>query len=256
MNLRDNEEQYSAPARPKLTGVLSVSVALHLLIGFLLFREYQTERESVATPPAPIQAKLVFVDLPPIPTQAPESEPIPSEIVEPTTPDMDTQPDIDTRAEVPAEQSQPIEPPATAATQNQQREDLPPIVAQPKTAEENPINLRSLAKQHLQGIEAQRQQDFVAGQAGAFRQQQISPELRGEPVDPFITEDEKLLESMQVNVDCSSSAAKTVAVLSMFTGGALRCTDGPSVTPYIQNRLNKGVAIDKESHSALDSQTK
>lgn len=45
-----------------------------------------------------------------------------------------------------------------------------------------------------------------------------------------------------VNVDCSSSATKTLSVISRFTGGRVTCSDrGNGFDTFIDARLNKGV---------------
>lgn len=97
----------------------------------------------------------------------------------------------------------------------------------------------SMARRHLNSFQ-QQQQNKVAEQASRYYQQhKNSPVIDNEVLDPFITEDERLRDSLKVRADCSSAGKQTTAVLLGFLGAQIDCSKPPPINGFIQDRINK-----------------
>lgn len=97
----------------------------------------------------------------------------------------------------------------------------------------------SMARRHLNSFN-QQQQNRLAEQASRnYQQHKNSPIIDAEVKDPFMTEDEKLRDSLKVRADCSSTSKQTTAVLLGFMGAQIDCSKPPPISGFIQNRINK-----------------
>jgi hypothetical protein len=98
---------------------------------------------------------------------------------------------------------------------------------------------KSMARRHLNSFQ-QQQQYRVAEQASRYYQQhKNSPVINAEVKNPFMTEGEKLRDTLKVRADCSSASKKTAAVLLSILGGQIDCSKPPPISSFIQNRINK-----------------
>lgn len=106
----------------------------------------------------------------------------------------------------------------------------------------------SMARRHLKSFQ-QQQQNRLAKQASRYYQQRKnSPVIDDEVKNPFMTEDEKLRDTLKVRTDCSSTSKKTAAVLLTMLGGQIDCSKPPSIDGFIQNRMNKKSILPRQYH--------
>lgn len=98
----------------------------------------------------------------------------------------------------------------------------------------------NMARRHLNSFQ-QKQRNRIAEQASRYYQQhKNSPVINDEVKNPFMTEDEKLMKTIKVRVDCSSMAKKLVVSAAKMTGGRnIKCSTPPPITSFIQDRINK-----------------
>lgn len=97
----------------------------------------------------------------------------------------------------------------------------------------------SMARRHLNSFQ-QQQQNKVAEQASRYYQKQKnSPEINTVLQNPFMSEDEKIMDSLKVRADCSSASKQTTAVLLGFLGAQIDCSKPPPISNFIQDRINK-----------------
>jgi hypothetical protein len=98
----------------------------------------------------------------------------------------------------------------------------------------------NMARRHLNSFQ-QKQRNRIAEQASRyFQQHKNSPVINDEVKNPFMTEDEKLMKTIKVRVDCSSMAKKLVVSAAKMTGGRnIKCSTPPPITSFIQDRINK-----------------
>jgi hypothetical protein len=183
----------------------------------------------------PIQARLVIAPMinpPEPPIEAEESrEVVPKEIV---------------AAEIPVVEEQPVNSKASAQPADQQVETLPPVhtlppkqVLQKNYSVIDYSNAPDVAQQQLSGLNQSKLHAMAQQAAREYQQQKNAPILELKPADPFVTEDEKLRKSVQVNVNCDGYTNTAASMLSGLFGGTLKCTKGPKVDAFIRNRLNK-----------------
>ena len=183
----------------------------------------------------PIQARLVFTSIinpPEPPIEAEESrEVVPKEIV---------------AAEIPAVEEPPVNTEASVQSADQQVEALPPVhppppkpMLQKNYSAIDYSNAPDVARQQISGLNQSKLQAMAHQAAREYQQQKNAPILELKPADPFVTEDEKLRKSVQVNVNCDGYTNTAASMLSGLFGGTLKCTKGPKVDAFIQNRLNK-----------------
>lgn len=233
-----------AKRKQSIGAVLLISAAAHCLIGAVLVLQGPMTTTPVMT--TPITAKLVFShraavqDDPAVEATVPlhnDSDAIKAEpkvLLPPTLPAE--------RSAAPASPQTPL--PGSIPALHGTQVGLQPAAQQPNkqnahdTAKPS-LDIRSLAQRHMQGIQQQQDQRFIQGQSEAFRQQRVSPDLNLAHQQAFMSEDEKFLQQRTISVDCDNSAAKTLSILSKLVGGTLKCSQPPSVAPFIQRRLNK-----------------
>lgn len=106
-----------------------------------------------------------------------------------------------------------------------------------------------MAKCHLNSFHQQKQNRIAEQASRYYQQHKNSPVIDDEAKDSFMTEDEKLMKSIEVTVDCSSLLKKlAVGAANTFRGiGAaranggtdLKCSKPPPIRDFIQNRINK-----------------
>lgn len=242
-----NQEVKSSSLLP----IIGVSLFGHLVLGAWLLHSpvgIKTELESIEKPP--IKAKLVFVDLTEpivLPNENTEmaepSEPLP--IIEPSD-DIDVSPLDEAPAIVQNENNEP--------TLADRRDNLPALELPQNGVTEPPETSisgqqsggtisRDLARKHLQNYQSQAINRLSSQQAKRHQQAKNSPDLQIPQFDPFTTEDEKFHAALDVRVDCSSTLNKTLSVLSGITGGALKCSKGADLTPFIKKHLDKDLAV-------------
>lgn len=228
---------------------LLLSVFAHLIVLYIVAQSviFPLASDSPAKKPDVIQARLVF-DFPP---QAPE---IPVEIMEPeksqpVEPEEDlavVETPADTKVEPVAEPEPEVQPKREEAIpeepeQNKIANQVPPTEQTNEATPSSDISApaTSMARRHLNSFQ-QQQQNKVAEQASRYYQQhKNSPVIDDEVKNPFMTEDEKIRDSLRVRADCSSASKKTTAVILGFLGGQIDCSKPPSIDHFIQDRINK-----------------
>lgn len=71
-----------------------------------------------------------------------------------------------------------------------------------------------------------------------YNYNQQHPEIKTTPFQT-LTEDEKFRKSITTQIDCRNAVNKTIGLLSGITGGTLKCSKLPSLTPYIEKHTQK-----------------
>jgi hypothetical protein len=232
----------------KKNSFLLLSILLHLIVLFVIAQSvmFPAESDSTATKPNVIQATLFF-ELPTpvaeIPIEEPQEEP---QFIEPETPPV-TKPVTDNKIESVLEPEN-ISPPNLTTTPEKEAQEQPEAKEESRSIDKSvaPIpssEIRapatSMARRHLSSFH-QQQRNKVAEQASRrYQQQKNSPIIDAEVKNPFMSEDEKIMDNMKVRVDCSSGGKKTAAVLLSFMGGQVDCSTPPSINGFIQDRINK-----------------
>lgn len=215
---------------------------------------FPSESDSTSTKPDVIQATLIF-DLPLPPVETPveiieEEKPQPVKpkeeppvIVAP--PENQTKPILEPEVQVPPTSPQLITPvPKREEEKTEEPEQSGEIMIMDKktiqtTDSKISAPASSMAKRHLKSFQ-QQQRNMVAEQASRYYQQhKNSPVIDAEVKNPFMTEDEKLRDSLKVRADCSSTSKKTTAVILGFLGAQIDCSKPPPINSFIQKRINK-----------------
>lgn len=232
---------------------LLLSGFAHLIVLYIVAQSvmFPSASDLPAKKPDVIQARLVF-DFPPptpeIPVEIMEqekSQPVESEedlvVVETPAetkvePVAEPEPEPEPEVQPKREEAIPEEP-----EQNEKANEVPPReqanLASPSPDISAPAT--SMARRHLNSFQ-QQQQNKVAEQASRYYQQhKNSPVIDDEVKNPFMTEDEKMRDSLKVRADCSSASKKTTAVILGFLGGQIDCSTPPSIDHFIQDRINK-----------------
>lgn len=226
---------------------LFLSVFAHLIVLYIVAQSvmFPSESDSPTEKIEVIQATLIF-DFPPPPPEIPEEiieeeKPQPIELEE-DLPVVEKPADsqIETIAE-PEVQPKREEVIPEEPEQIEISNEVPPTeqtnVPTPSTEISAPAT--SMARRHLNSFQ-QQQQNNVAEQASRYYQQhKNSPVIDNEVEDPFMTEDERIIDSLRVRADCSSASKQTTAVLLGFLGAQIDCSKPPPISGFIQNRINK-----------------
>lgn len=169
--------------------------------------------------------KIVEAEVPP--PAAPEPEPVietPQAEVEPAT-----KPEQSETTNVPAVETAPVKNDSTKAT-----------ISKPVT---------SMARRHLGNFHQQQHQRMAEQASRNYQESKNSPFINTEEKDPFMTEDEKLQESLKVRADCGGATKGTAALLLGYLGGNIECTSPPAIDGYIQKRLNKTQDLPRQPDS-------
>lgn len=242
---------------------LFLSVFLHLIVLYVVAQSvmFPSESDSPKKKPDVIQATLIFeLPLPVVETpvevieqekpQAVEpEEPIP---VEETPEDSQIEPIAEPKVQAIPIPAQPEEPlPKTEEDKPEEPMQNNEILIMDKnntakSSSEMRSPVTSMAKRHLSNFQ-QQQRNKVAEQASRYYQQhKNSPVLDNEVENPFMSEDEKLRDTLKVRADCSSAGKKTTAVLLGFFGGQIDCSKPPPINSFIQDRINKKSQLPKQ----------
>jgi len=224
-------------------GIFIAVLLAHVGLFFLIQVSFQARHkatETVVSDVQPINATLVFFEAPPKETE--QSEQTPAEAEQELTEDIElvetepatTQPEI---AEVERPEAS-IEPSDTA-----QKPALPEnanvVVADDTSPARATIDINALTSNALSSIQSNALNEVALEEV---RARQAAKNTIRRPIieESNLTEEEKLIESITVNVDCSSTAGKWASILSGFTGGTFRCSPNPEINSFIQKRLPGG----------------
>jgi hypothetical protein len=234
-----------------------ISVFLHLIVIYVVAQSVMFP--SVSNAPQKkseiIQATVIF-DFP-LKTQEPPVEiseeekpqpvepeevipvvetPVDSQIEPITEPSLQTIP-ISPQTQMPVSKRE-----AEILEEPEQNDDIKIIEKQSTPTPSSDVHTAatSMARRHLNSFQ-QQQRNKVAEQASRYYQQhKNSPVINAEVKDPFMTEGEKLRDTLKVRADCSSASKQTAAALLGLFGGQIDCSTPPPISGFIQDRINKG----------------
>jgi hypothetical protein len=204
------------------------------------------ESDAPVKKPNIIQATLLF-DLPTPPPKVPIEE-VKEEEPQPIEPEQlpVTEPPADNPI---APISEPVVIPPPQVLPAKREEVLQEKPEQIKEIKASILNSEirapatSMARRHLSSFQ-QQQQNKMAQQASRYYQQnKNSPIINEEVKNPFMTEDEKIRDSLKVRADCSSTGKQTAAVLLSFLGAQVDCSKPPPISSFIQDRINKNAHL-------------
>lgn len=215
---------------------------MHLFVLFLFDHSFSISVDNKEQDTPQITARLVFA--PELIQEEPEkleqqqieevAEEPQLELTEPQNPEQ-----IADIADI-VQESELSEPPIDVLPETQQQ--LPPIentdIGQ-RRADLPPISSKEMLRKHLSSINSQHTQQMAENAATEYRRKRISPSFPAANVDPFQTEEEKLLEDAVVEVDCSSTVNKSVMAVAGLLGGMMKCSKPPPFQSFIDKRLNK-----------------
>lgn len=244
-------EPIELPARPtplvkkRQTSLilLSLSLLVHLAIFFALSlgNDVSVSSDKVNEP---ISAILVF------PTVVPQSEPEPNvEQLVPPTEDSDVQTQaIDKAPSEPEVLNSPESPPAqpAEAIASPPSPEILTTDSENATTQLSQKQLNLSTKQALQQF-MQSHQDRAINEDGAraakeHRRLKTSPDL---PERDLVQEERKRTTLQPTKVNCDSGAAKTLAVISSFTGGRVQCNKrNDGLDKFIKKHVNKESDVD------------
>jgi hypothetical protein len=252
----------------KKNSFLVISITIHLIVVYLAAQSivFPSVPDSPQKQPNIIQATLIF-ELPPLVpvVSAEKTDEAPPQVVEPkeVPPDTETpaetqiepnaEPEVQTVLISPIPQLLPSKSKEDVSEEPEKNNDNDEITISEQTIKPTPSSdarstATSMARRHLSNFQ-QQQQNRVAEQASNYYQQhKNSPIIDGEIKNPFMTEDEKLMRDNQVRIDCSSIINKVLTGAAGLMGGQkLRCSKGPPINGFIQDRINKGSLLPKQS---------
>ncbi|MEP2651266.1 MAG: hypothetical protein ABJH06_04655, partial [Paraglaciecola sp.] len=147
-------------------------------------------------------------------------------------------PEPETVIETPQAEVEPATKPEKSETTNVPTAETAPVKNDStKATISKPVT--SMARRHLGSFQQQQHQRMAEQASRNYQESKNSPFINTEEKDPFMTEDEKLQESLKVRADCGGTTKKTTAVLLGFLGGNIECSKPPPINNYIQKRLNK-----------------
>ena len=243
----------------KKNSFLFISVLLHLIVMYVV-------AQSVMFPSVPdsppkkldiIQATLIFdmpLLIPEIPVEDIKQETLqPIELdeeptVTETPPDTQiepiSEPEVQTTLSTPQPQAVPTKD-EEKVQEPENNDDTNEIILTEQTIDPTPspeirAPATNMARRDLSSFQ-QQQQNRVAEQASRnYQQRKNSPVINNKVKNPFMTEDDKLRDSLKVRADCSSTSKKTAAVLLGFLGGTIDCSKPPPISGFIKDRINKG----------------
>jgi hypothetical protein len=234
-----------------------ISVFLHLIVIYVVAQSVMFPSVSDAPHKKSkiIQATVIFDSLPK--TQEPAVETSEEEKPQPVEPEENI-PVVETPVDIqmepitePALQTIPISPQtqvpvskreAEILEEPEQDDDINIIEKQSTSTHSSDIHTAatSMARRHLNSFQ-QQQRNRVAEQASRYYQQhKNSPVINAEVRDPFMTEGEKLRDTLKMRADCSSTSKQTAAALLGLFGGQIDCSQPPPISGFIQDRINKG----------------
>jgi hypothetical protein len=238
---------------------LVISVLFHLIVIYVVAQSvmFPSVPDSPVKKPDIIQATLIF-ELPPLLQKVPvaviaDEEP---QAIEPEEDLAVVEAPEDSQIEPIAEpvvQAPPLSP-QRQEPEPEQEEELPEESEQNNDVNENITNDKNtaatatseirapatnMARRHLNSFQQQQQAKVAAQASRNYQQRKNSPVIDNEVKNPFMTEDEKLRDSLKVRADCSSTSKQTTAVLLGFLGAQIDCSKPPAISGFIQDRINK-----------------
>jgi hypothetical protein len=256
---------------------LLLSVFIHLIVMYVVARSvmFTSKPDSPQKEHNIIQATLLF-DLPSpppktlveVPVEVPKVESSEPEPVEPEEELTIEEKPVDNQIDpisVPEahpitlprkleEELEEVQEEVQEASEQNNEENVITIIEKniaATTSSEMRTPATNMARRHLSSFQ-QQQRNQLAKQASKYYQQhKNSPVINSEVKDPFMTEDEKLIGSLRVRVDCSSTSKKTTAVLLSFLGGQIDCSRPPPISGFIQNRMNKGSSLSGQNQQEV-----
>lgn len=229
-------------ARPHLIGFVVLSLLLHVVLLWWFKPSSGTpERARAESSHKPIQARLVFAPArveqmaePEDVLQQPEPKP------EPSPPPQKTiaLPDTARPAPEPKPEPAPETLPAVVETNSEPQSTTSEAQPAPTT------DIRSaadMARQHLQQFQLSKQNDLAEQAARDHRRQLTSPVIPRPTPEPYMTEDEKFLDSVKIKANCDKTGAGATAMIAGLLGGTIECNRPSDFQPFIKRRLNKGI---------------
>ncbi len=258
-----------APTVLKKNRFLIFSLLAHVILIFIIARSamFSSPPPVNITEVQPIQARIIF-DIAPdaIVEEPPIDEPLPVSAEKPSV-NADSQLKVNSRdvekiveAEVPPPSAPKPEPvietpqaevePATKPEKNETT-NVPAAETAPvkndstKATISKPVT--SMARRHLGNFQQQQHQRMAEQASRNYQESKNSPFINTEEKDPFMTEDEKLQESLKVRADCGGATKGTAALILGFMGGNIECSKPPPIDGYIQKRLNKTQDLPRHS---------
>lgn len=253
--------------KKRSVGSWLVSLCVHAgLLAALIFSIHPNPRmtDNTASPVA-IDSYLVFAPKPQLREpqkqepqnkikQTPDTQP--TATVKPIEIEVDQQVqdahDISAQLSEPApEQPAPL-PPTTAPLEPQTAPNAEPITTEPATPSSvSKNNTKSPSYSSLsshQALEAARR--YIGQQnndaLNALSEQEVRqynynqqhPKIETTPFQT-LTEDEKFRKRITSQIDCRNTLNKTIGLLSGITGGTLKCSELPSLSPFIEKHVSK-----------------
>jgi hypothetical protein len=221
--------------------IIATSLGLHLLLlyGLIQSHSFKAAKEDKFQPdrPLPIQARLVFSPINSPNESIKEVEPL-RDIVKNKmlVPELATLEEQVVNTQIP-----------TLAVKDE-AESTSPVNDLPTPELETPAaniygNVPDLARQQLSGLNQTKLQELALQAASDYQKQKNAPKLDLKRVNPFVTEEQKLRDSVQVKVNCDGNTNKVAAVISGLFGGTLKCSKPPGIKSFIKNRLNKAYLL-------------
>ncbi|MFT5677151.1 MAG: hypothetical protein ACI808_003103 [Paraglaciecola sp.] len=219
----------------KLPIIVALSLGLHFLLLYTLVQSHSFKATNEDKIPIdrslPIQARLVFTPIMSPNESRKETEILTTVVKKEIIPPLEEQVESSEMPAPKADEETATTPPVKAIPTQQPVQKTPSAIVYG--------NAPDMARQQLSGLNKTKLQELAQQAAREYQQQKNSPELNLKRVDPFVTEDQKLRDKVQVRVNCSGNTNKVAIVLSGFMGGTLKCSKGPNIDSFIQNRLNK-----------------
>ena len=238
-------EYYSAQPSPWLATV-SISIVLHLLLFALISHYGGSKVKSTKLPNPVIVATLMYPAN--ITKQASETT---VETIEEIKDSLASVKDVETGLSEPlkplVEEALTAEPDTVVASKELALQTEVPalskIISTPEPKDMASISanysLLGSGSSYMQSLEEAKKQQLAAQASRAYQKARISPEIKAPEVDPFISEDEKLIKASVIKTDCSSSLNLTLRLVAGFAGGLIQCSELPEIDSFIQARLQQ-----------------
>ncbi|MFT2091774.1 hypothetical protein [Paraglaciecola sp. 2405UD69-4] len=248
---------------------LVFSILAHAILIYIIAQPAMFSSRPKPKPPEtlPIQARIIF-DVAPVSVveKPPVEEPLPVSAEKPSV-DVNAQLVVDSKdvekiieAEVPppaAPEPEPIldtpsveaAPPTKPEKAETTNEPAPETAETQSQSSQAVVNspVTSMARRHLGSFQQQQHQRMAEQASRQFQESKNAPFINTKEKDPFMTEDEKLQESLKVRADCGGTTKATAALLLGYMGGNIECTQPPEIDGFIQKRLNKTQDLPRQS---------
>lgn len=239
---RPNDRQ-PCRMRSSVWWLVCVSVLAHVAIAVILSVSFKNERHEIKSPAEPIQARIIYPELPteiepipsptPLPTQEEDAEPVDETITENDIPTAEvTEPEDDVAV---TEESAIVESLESSIEENEPLTPSNDVLEERQAIPRTQSITRGATKRFLQQ-QQQTMLDKTAEQASAeFRRQISSPDLNLPEIDFEVSQ----APGKPIIVACNKTAVNVLRILSQIAGGTLRCRDESNVDEFIQRRIEK-----------------